>query len=134
MISCHITIITYTSIDNLQITQMVSLYHYLISVFSLMQHLKLMIFNFFLKFLIFQKLFKITLHWNNGYVFQFFIFILIGGMSNLGFPGDKECACLGLGRSPGEGNGYPLQYSCLENPMERGNWWATVHGVANIWT
>ena len=53
MISCHIIIITYTSIDNLQITQMVSLYHYLISVFSLMQHLKLMIFNFFLKFLIF---------------------------------------------------------------------------------
>ena len=36
----------------------------------------------------------------------------------------------GLGRSPGEGNGNPLQYSCLENPMERGVWWATVHGVA----
>ena len=36
----------------------------------------------------------------------------------------------GLGRSPGEGNGTPLQYSCLENPMERGAWWATVHGVA----
>ena len=36
----------------------------------------------------------------------------------------------GLGRSPGEGNGYPLQYSCLENPMDRGAWWATVHGVA----
>ena len=35
----------------------------------------------------------------------------------------------GLGRSPGEGNGYPLQYSCLENPMDRGAWWATVHGV-----
>jgi len=37
---------------------------------------------------------------------------------------------LGLGRSPGEGNGYPLQYSCLENPMDRGAWQATVHGVA----
>ena len=36
----------------------------------------------------------------------------------------------GLGRSPGEGNGNPLQYSCLENPMNRGAWWATVHGVA----
>ena len=36
----------------------------------------------------------------------------------------------GLGRSPGEGNGNPLQYSCLENPMERGAWRATVHGVA----
>ena len=36
----------------------------------------------------------------------------------------------GLGRSPGEGNGNPLQYSCLENPMDRGVWWATVHEVA----
>ena len=35
----------------------------------------------------------------------------------------------GLGRSPGEGNGNPLQYSCLENPMDRGAWWATVHGI-----
>ena len=57
-----------------------------------------------------------------------------------GFPGDsdgKEPACNGgdpglipgSGRSPGEGNGYPLQYSCLENPMDRGAWWATVQGV-----
>ena len=37
---------------------------------------------------------------------------------------------LGWGRSPGVGNGNPLQYSCLENPMDRGAWWATVHGVA----
>jgi len=36
----------------------------------------------------------------------------------------------GLGISPGEGNGNPLQYSCLENSMNRGAWWATVHGVA----
>ena len=36
----------------------------------------------------------------------------------------------GLGRSPGEGNGNPLQYSCLENSMDWGAWWATVHGVA----
>ena len=36
----------------------------------------------------------------------------------------------GSGRSPGEGNGNPLQYSCLENPMDGGAWWATVHGVA----
>ena len=35
----------------------------------------------------------------------------------------------GSGRSPGEGNGNPLQYSCLENPMDGGAWWATVHGV-----
>ena len=35
----------------------------------------------------------------------------------------------GSGRSPGEGNGNPLQYSCLENPMDGGAWWAAVHGV-----
>ena len=54
------------------------------------------------------------------------------------FQDDKESACsardLGLitgsGRSPGERNGYPLQYSCLENSMDRGAWWVTVHGVA----
>ena len=59
----------------------------------------------------------------------------------MSFPGGsdgKESACdagyVGLipewGRSPGEGNGNPLQYSCLENPMDEGAWWATVHGVA----
>ena len=36
----------------------------------------------------------------------------------------------GSGRSPGEGNGNPLQYSCLKIPMDKGAWWATVHGVA----
>ena len=40
----------------------------------------------------------------------------------------------GLGRSPGEGNGNPLQYSCLENPMDGGAWLATVHGVAKSQT
>ena len=39
----------------------------------------------------------------------------------------------GSGSSPGEGNGYPLQYSCLENSMARRAWWATVHGVAKSW-
>ena len=59
----------------------------------------------------------------------------------MGFPGGsdgKESACnagdLGLtpgsGRSPGEGNDYLLQYSCLENFMDRGAWWAIVHGIA----
>ena len=50
----------------------------------------------------------------------------------------KESACdagnqgliPGSGRSSGEGNGNPLQYSCLENSMDRGAWWATVHGIA----
>ena len=40
----------------------------------------------------------------------------------------------GLGRSPGEGDGNPLQYACLENPMDRGAWWATVHRGAKNWT
>ena len=59
----------------------------------------------------------------------------------VGFPGSSEVkasACNtgelgsipGLGRSPGEGNGNPLQYSCLENPMDRGAWWAILQGVA----
>ena len=39
-----------------------------------------------------------------------------------------------VGKIPGEGNGNPLQYSCLEDPMDRGAWWATVHGVAKSWT
>ena len=64
---------------------------------------------------------------------------------NWGFPGGSDVKNLPsnagdtgsipeLGRSPGEGNGYPLQYSCLENLMDRGAWWATVHGVAKNWT
>ena len=46
-------------------------------------------------------------------------------VSNAGDPGSIP----GSGRSPGEGNVNPLQYSCLENPMDRGAWWATVHEV-----
>ena len=44
------------------------------------------------------------------------------------------CSIPGLGRFPGEGNGNSLQYSCLENSMDRGVWQATVHGVAKSWT
>ena len=40
----------------------------------------------------------------------------------------------GLGRSPGEGNGYPLQYVCLENSMDRGAWWSMIHGVTKSQT
>ena len=61
----------------------------------------------------------------------------------LGFPGGSDCkesACNGgdqgpspgSGRSPGEGNGNPLQYSCLENSTGRGAWWATVCGIAEV--
>ena len=39
-----------------------------------------------------------------------------------------------LGKSSGGGSGNPLQYSCLGNPMDKGAWWATVHGIANSWT
>ena len=63
----------------------------------------------------------------------------------MGFPGGsdrRESACnardpasiLGSGRSPGEGHGYPLQYSSLENSMDRGAWQVTVHGVAKSQT
>ena len=62
-----------------------------------------------------------------------------------GFPGGsdgKESACNagdlgwipGLGKSPGKGNDYPLLYSCQENSMDRGAWWAIVHGVMKSWT
>ena len=46
-------------------------------------------------------------------------------------PVNAGCQCLipGSGKSPGEGNGNPLQYSCLGNPTDRGSWWVTVHGV-----
>ena len=43
---------------------------------------------------------------------------------------EMQVQSLGQEDSPGEGNGNPLQYSCLENPMDRGAWWAVVHGVA----
>ena len=67
---------------------------------------------------------------------------LISQISNNGGSDSKESTCdsgdpgliVGSGRSPGEGNGYPLQYSCLENAIDRGAWWATVHGVAKSWT
>ena len=66
-------------------------------------------------------------------------------VNTLGFPGGsdgKEPACSaedpglipGSGRSPGEGNGNPLQYSCLENPMDGGAWQATTHRVAKSQT
>ena len=74
---------------------------------------------------------RLTLCWNPG--------------CRAGFPGGsagKESTCnagdpcliYGWGRSPGEENGNPLQYSCLEYPMDRGDWWATVYGVAKSWT
>ena len=63
----------------------------------------------------------------------------------MGFPGGLVVKSLpasegdtgsipGLGRSPGAGSGNPLQYSCLENSMDRGAWWATVHGITKSQT
>ena len=49
-----------------------------------------------------------------------------GSACNVGDPG----SILGLRRFPEEGNGHPLQYSCLDNSMDRGAWWATIHGVS----
>ena len=79
-----------------------------------------------------------TLEKRPEFRYQIYHFLVMGP----GFPGGSEVkasACNagdlgsipGSGRSPGEGNGNPLQYSCLENPMDGGAWWATlVHGVA----
>ena len=61
---------------------------------------------------------------------------------NNGGSDSKESACKagdlgsipGLGRSPGGQHGNPPQYSCLENPVDRGSWWAIVHGVTKSWT
>ena len=74
----------------------------------------------------------VTFYWLRSYSGQY-------------FPGDsegKESACSvgdpglipGSGRFPGEGNGYPLQDSGLENSMDRGVWWAIVHGFEKSWT
>ena len=59
-----------------------------------------------------------------------------------GGPGGKVSACNeggpgsipGSGRYPGEGNSNPLQYSCVKNSMNRGAWWATIHGLTKNWT
>ena len=68
--------------------------------------------------------------------FFVFFFVCVCGSDgkefacNAGDPGSIP----GSGRSPGEGNGYPVQYSCLENRMDRGAWWATIHKVTKSQT
>ena len=87
-------------------------------------------------FTLFLKVLKSMIHFDLTFVWS-----VNTSSSSWGFPGSsvsKESACSagdsglipGSGRSPGKRNGNPLQYSCLENPMDRGTWWATVHGVA----
>ena len=103
-----------------------------------------------LKFFLINNKNPITRHANclilnksSYWVYQLFKFGC--GTWRLGFPGGsdgKASACNvgdpgsipGSGRSPGEGNGNLLQYSCLENSMDGGAWWATVHGVKKSWT
>ena len=62
------------------------------------------------------------------------VFEVPGGSVVKNPPADAGDADLipGSQRSPGEGNGCPLQYSCLGNPMDRGAWWAVVHGVTKV--
>ena len=80
--------------------------------------------------------------------FKNMLWIVIQLYSNMGFPGGVVVKNLparagdardmgsipGSEKSPGGGNDNPLQYSCLGNSMDRGGWWATVHGVAKSWT
>ena len=70
---------------------------------------------------------------------KYYIYGLPRWLSGKEFIANEEgpghpCLIHGLGRSPGEGNGKPLRYSCLGNPIDRGAWRATVHGVAKSWT
>ena len=58
--------------------------------------------------------------------------LVVQSVKNLPANAGDTSSIQGSGRSPGEGNGTPLQYSCLENPMDRGAWRATVHGVARV--
>ena len=65
--------------------------------------------------------------------FTFLLGFSCGAMvKNLPASEGDTCSIPGLGRSPGEGNGNPLQHSCPGNPMDKGTWQAIVHGVANL--
>ena len=94
------------------------------------------------------KFFKIVVIHSHNFPFLFFFFFEKILEHLRGFPGGAVVKTLpvnaegirdtssirGLGRYPGVGNGNPFQYSCLENPMDRGARWATVHGVTKSWT
>ena len=81
---------------------------------------------------------KLSHHFKSNILFNNSIWFSV--IINTSDSESKESACHvgdlgltpGLGRSPGEGNGYPPQYSCLENSMDRGAWWATVHGLQRV--
>ena len=70
------------------------------------------------------------LTYNTGFIYSLGASLAKNLPANAGDTGSIS----GPGRSPGEGNGNSLQYSCLENPMDGGAWWAAVHGVARSQT
>ena len=83
--------------------------------------------------LVFQILLRLWIFvWSTNFSMKCFLGGSVGKES--AFDVGDLCLILGLGRPPGVGNGYPLQYPCLENSMDRGAWWATVLGVAKSWT
>ena len=100
--------------------------------------LKIVLPNFFLCFHLLAIVNSVAI---NIYI-EVFIYTSVWNIWGPGGQDGKESACNsgdagsipGLGRSPGRGNGNPLQYSCLVNSTERGTWWATVHGVTKSWT
>ena len=77
---------------------------------------------------------------SSGIAKKYVIYWASGGSAVKNLPARQETICNsgdvgsipGSGRFPGEGNGYSVQYSCLENSMDRGPWRATVHGVARV--
>ena len=80
----------------------------------------------------YSKFCILSLSHTHTYIYAYMFMGFPGGSAVKNSPvneGDAD-SILGSGRFPGEGNGNPFQYSCLGNPMDRGAWWATVHGVA----
>ena len=76
-----------------------------------------------------------NLHSIQSHISVAYLFSLVAGtVKNLVCNAEDPSSIPGLGRSPGEGSGNPLQCSCLGNPMDRGAWWATVHGIAKSCT
>ena len=71
---------------------------------------------------------------NTVSTFRSWFFLVAQMVKNLPAMWESKGSIPGWGRSLGEGNGYPLQYSCLGNPKDRGVWWNTAYGVAKSWT
>ena len=86
-------------------------------------------------FLIVSSQFFARLWCTKFFIIWFYCSSLVAQMvKNLPVNAGDAASISSLGRSPGEGYGHPLQYSCLENPMDRGAWWAAVHGVTKCQT